>query len=418
MMMNLAIRSILNRKLTVSLTIIAIALSVTLLLAVEKIRTEAKTSFANTISGTDLIVGARSGSVQLLLYSVFRIGNASNNISWESYQDIASNKLVDWSIPISLGDSHRGFRVLGTTDAYFEHYRYASSYSLQFSKGQGFQDVFETVLGADVAQELGYVLGDEIVIAHGIGEVGITQHKDKPFKVSGILKKTGTPVDRTIHVSLQGIEAIHLGWRGGAPNRALKISQEQIRQLQLEPKAITAFMLGLNSKLGIFRLQREINEYRQEALLAILPGVALQELWGLMGVAEQALLTVSVFVVIAGLIGMLTMILSSLNERRREMAILRSVGARPAHIFSLMISEAGLLAIIGTTLGIVMLYILLFIFQPLLESHYGIHISITMLSQYQLGLLGIIILAGFMAGLLPAFYAYRNSLSDGMTIRV
>ncbi|MCG8325574.1 MAG: ABC transporter permease [Thiotrichales bacterium] len=418
MMLNLAMRSMLNRKVTVLLTVSAIAFSVTLLLAVEKIRNEAKESFANTISGTDLIVGARSGSVQLLLYSVFRIGNATNNISWESYQELTDQKQVAWSIPISLGDSHRGYRVLGTTDAYFEHFRYAKTKNLEFIQGQQFQDVFETVLGADVAEQLEYNLGDEIVIAHGIGNVGITQHKDRPFKVVGILKKTGTPVDRTVHVSLQGIEAIHLGWQGGVPMRGLKISKDQIRQLELEPKAITAFMLGLNSKISIFKIQREINEYEKEALLAILPGVALQELWGLMGVAEQALLIVSVFVVITGLIGMLTMILSSLNERRREMAILRSVGARPAHIFSLMISEAGVLAMLGAALGVIMLYALMLISQPFLESEYGIHITIGMLSQYDFGLLGIIVCAGFIVGLVPAIRAYRQSLSDGMTIRV
>ena len=418
MMLNLAMRSVWNRKTTALLTILAIALSVTLLLAVEKIRVEAKESFANTISGTDLIVGARSGSVQLLLYSVFRIGNATNNISWESYQEFANHKRVKWTIPISLGDSHRGYRVMGTTDAYFEHYRYAKTHALEFTQGRQFEDVFETVLGADVAAQLGYSLDEEIIIAHGIGKAGITKHKDRPFKIVGILKKTGTPVDRTVHVSLQGIEAMHLGWRGGAPMRGLKISQDQIRQLELKPKAITAFMVGLNSKISTFKVQREINEYKEEAMLAILPGVALQELWGLMSVAEQALLTISIFVVITGLIGMLTMILSSLNERRREMAILRSVGARPAHIFSLMMSESGLLATLGATLGVMMLYALLFIAQPILENEYGLHITISMLNQYDLTLLGIIAVSGFVVGLIPAIRAYRNSLADGMNIRI
>jgi len=415
---NLALRSMWNRKLTASLTVIAIALSVTLLLGVEKVRNEARSSFANTISGTDLIVGARSGSVQLLLYSVFRIGNATNNISWQSYQEFAEHPKVKWTIPISLGDSHRGYRVMGTTDAYFEHYRYAKTHALEFSQGRAFDDVFETVLGAEVAEALGYQLGHEVVISHGLGNVGITQHKDKPFHVVGILKKTGTPLDRTVHVSLQAIEAIHLGWRGGTPRPSLKISTDQIRQLELQPKAITAFMVGLTSKISTFTVQRAINEYEEEALLAILPGVALQELWSMMSIAEQALLVISVFVVITGLIGMLTMILSSLNERRREMAILRSVGARPIHIFGLLVSEAGLLAAIGVVVGVVLLYALLFVAQPILESQFGLHISITMLSNYDFSLLAIIIAAGFIVGLVPALRAYKYSLADGMTIRI
>lgn len=418
MMVNLAVKSMLNRKTTVLLTVLAIALSVTLLLAVEKIRNDTKENFANTISGTDLIVGARSGSIQLLLYSVFRIGNATNNISWESYQHFANHKRVAWTIPMSLGDSHRGFRVLGTTDSYFEHYHYSKTKKLKLSEGRSFAGVFETILGIDVATELGYALGDEIVLAHGIGTVGITQHKDRPFKIVGILQKTGTPIDRTVHISLAGMEAIHLGWRNGAAIPGLKIDTEQIRKLELQPKAITSFLVGLDSKIHTFKLQREINEYQAEAMLAILPGVALQELWGLMSTAEKALLMISIFVVITGLIGMLTMILSSLNERRREMAILRSVGARPSHIFGLMICEAGVLAIMGVVLGVVMLYLLLFIAQPLLLSQYGLHINISMLSQYDVLLLSIIVFAGFIVGLIPAVQAYRNSLADGMSIRV
>jgi putative ABC transport system permease protein len=119
----LALRSLGNRRLTAILTILSIGLSVALLLGVEKVRSGARESFANTISGTDLIVGARGGGVQLLLYSVFRIGNASNNITWKSFQDVAARPEVAWIVPLSLGDSHRGFRVLGTTRDYFERYR-------------------------------------------------------------------------------------------------------------------------------------------------------------------------------------------------------------------------------------------------------------------------------------------------------
>ena len=122
--LTLAIKSLINRRLTAGLTIFALAVSMMLVLGVEKVRTEAKASFANTISGTDLIVGARSGSIQLLLYSVFRIGNATNNISWNTYRHIATRPGVAWTVPLSLGDSHRGFRVLGTNGDYFRHYRY------------------------------------------------------------------------------------------------------------------------------------------------------------------------------------------------------------------------------------------------------------------------------------------------------
>jgi putative ABC transport system permease protein len=414
---SLALRSIYNRKFTAFLTIFAIAMSVTLLLGVEKIRVEARESFANTISGTDLIVGARSGSIQLLLYSVFRIGNATNNISWESYQDFAAHDKVEWTIPFALGDSHRGFRVLGTTTDYFEHFRFGRDRPLAFAGGTAFDDIYDAVLGAEVAAQLGYRIDQDIVLSHGIGDVSFADHGDKPFRVTGILEPTGTPVDRTVHVSLEGIEAMHIDWQSGARIPGLTVSAEEARQMDLTPKTITAFLLGVDSKLSIFALQRSINEYTEEPLLAILPGVALQELWDMMGVAETALLAISVFVVITGLIGMLTVILASLNERRREMAILRSVGARPVHIFGLLMNEAGIFALLGVLIGVVLLYVLMFIAQPLIETRFGLFISIDFLSARDLTILAIVVGAGFLTGLLPAYRAYRFSLADGMTIR-
>ena len=417
-LLRLTLKSMLNRLGTTLLTVAVIAISVVLLLGVEKVRTEARASFANTISGTDLIVGARSGGVQLLLYSVFRIGNATNNITWDSYQEVTSHPNVAWTVPISLGDSHRGFRVVGTSEAYFEHYRYGRKRSLSFAAGVPFGDIYDVVLGADVATALNYRLEDEVVIAHGTGEVSLLDHSDKPFKVVGILNKTGTPVDRSLHVPLEGIEAIHIDWSGGVPIPSQQLSAEEASARDLTPNAITAFLVGVKSKPGIFRLQRDINDYRREPLLAVLPGVALQELWGLMGVAERALLIVSGFVVLSGLVGMLSSILSSLNERRREMAILRSVGARPWHIFALLTSEALLFTLVGCLLGLALLYGALFFLRPWVEQVYGLFLSIAPPSRYDLTLLAFILGAGFMMGLVPAYRAYRNSLADGMTVRV
>ncbi|EJG1580834.1 TPA: ABC transporter permease [Vibrio parahaemolyticus] len=413
----LAWKSLMNRKATAVLTIMTVAISVILLLGVERIRTQAKDSFANTISGTDLIVGGRSGQVNLLLYSVFRIGNATNNIDWKSYQEFSQRRAVDWAIPISLGDSHKGFRVMGTNHSYFEHYKYGSKQPLTFSKGKEFNGLFETVLGSDVAKQLGYQIGSEIIIAHGISDVGFSRHDKLPFKVVGILAPTGTPVDKTVHVSLEAIEAIHVGWESGArlgPTPDAKVLQER----DFQPKQITAMLVGLKSRIQTFALQRQINNYPKEPLSAIMPGVALHELWGMMSVAEQALMAVSGFVVIAGLLGMLSSLLTSLQERRREMAILRAMGARPRHVFSLLISEASLLTAAGIVTGVLGLYAILALLQPLIQQHYGINLTLSTLSAYEWMLLSFVQCAGIVIGFIPAFRAYRQSLSDGMTIRI
>jgi len=414
----LAARSLWNRRGSALLTVFSIAVSVTLLVGVERVRTEARASFANTISGTDLIVGARSGDLNLLLYAVFRIGNATNNITWQTYQELAARREVAWTIPLSLGDSHRGFRVLGTSAAYYEHYRFAGDRTLQFAAGGPVADLFDAVVGADVAKQLGYTLGQEVVIAHGLGATSFMNHDDKPFVIRGILRKTGTPVDRTVHVSLEAIEAIHADWQSGTRLRGQEITADQVRQMDLTPKAITAVLVGLKSRAASFRLQRTINEYPAEPLSAIIPGVALQQLWDLVGVVEIALLAISGFVVLGGLLGMLTAIITSLNERRREMAILRSVGARPWHIFGLLVSEAGLLATAGVAVGFAALYLLLAGAAPWIEERFGIFVALRPPGAWDLTIAGVVIAAALVMGTIPAWRAYRNALSDGLTIRV
>ena len=407
-------KSINNRRSSALLTVFTVAISMLLLLGVERIRTQAKDSFANTISNTDLIVGARSGEVNLLLYSVFRIGNATNNIDWQSYQKLAGQADVKWSIPISLGDSHRGFRVMGTNTDYFKFYQYGNRQALQFDSGQPFAQLFDTVIGADVARKLGYSVGSKIIIAHGISDKSFTRHDNLPFKVVGILAPTGTPVDKTVHLSLAAIEALHSGWN---PAGNVGTSKNQ-HQPTFQPEQITAFMLGLKSKIKTFSVQRKINDYPTEPLTAIMPGVALHQLWSMMSIAEQALLAISGFVVVAGLLGMLSCLLTSLQERRREMAILRAMGARPGHIFALLVAEATLITAAGISLGVSFLYLLLAAIAPLINSRFGISIESASISTHELKLIVTVLLGGMLIGLIPAFRAYRQSLADGMTIRI
>jgi len=415
MIVRLAIASLFARALTVGMTVLAIALSVALFLGVEKVRTGAKASFADTISGTDLIVGARSGAVQLLLYSVFRIGNATNNVTWESYLDIAARSDVDWIVPISLGDSHRQFRVMGTTEAFFEHYKYRQGRSLAVTDGAIMSDLFDTVIGADVAATLGYQVGDPIIVAHGIAS--FTEHKDQPFRVSGILEKTGTPVDRTVIVSMEAIEAIHVDWQSGAQVPGQSTPVDVIREMDLTPKAVTAALVGVESPLQTFSLQRAINEYDEEPLLAILPGVALQELWGIVGIAETALLAVSVMVVVTALIGMMATIFSSLNERRREMAIFRAMGARPLTILGMLIFEAMVMAAVGALLGLGFLYVGLIIAQPILDSAFGLWLPIGAPTLREVYVMIGVVAAGVIVSFVPALRAYKMSVSDGMMVK-
>ncbi|MEP1207762.1 MAG: ABC transporter permease [Rhizobiaceae bacterium] len=417
--LRLALQSLRNRRLTALLTVLSISLSVVMLLGVEKIRTGAKSSFLNTIAGTDLIVGARAGDVQLLLYAVFRIGDATANITWDTVETIKARPEVKWVVPISLGDSHRGYRVMGTSSNYFDHYRYRRNRALEFESGQRFDDLFEAVVGSAVAEDLGYKVGSEIVVAHGAGRVSFgADHGDKPFRVSGILKPTGTPVDRTVHLEMKAIEAIHVGWEGGSAPRGDDIkSAEEVRQLDLNPKSATALMVGLKSRMMTFSLQRWVNGYKGEAISAILPGVAFAQLWQILGNVEIALLAISAVVVFTAFLGMVISVLGSLNERRREMAILRSVGARPAHIFGLLLSEAVTLVLAGICIGVLANFTILYFARGMIEDWTGLALDLNLLTVSEAQLMVAIFVGGVIASIVPALRAYRLSLSDGLTVR-
>jgi putative ABC transport system permease protein len=416
----LAWRSLMNRRVSALLTILAVALSVALFLGVEKARNAAKSGFDNTIKGTHLIVGAPTGQINLVLYSVFRMGNATAEISWGAYQDIASRDDVEWTIPISLGDSHRGYRVMGTTQGYFDHYKYGKMQNLSFAKGERFDDMFDAVLGAQVAEDLGYDLNTPLILTHGLGQGGISDHDNRPFRVVGILRPTGTPLDRTIHIPLEGITAIHVGWETGTRNPlADGITEETIRTFDLTPKTVTAVFVGLkNSGRSILRTRRDINTNKSEPLLAIIPSEALSELWEVMGAAERILLAISAFVIAVGLVSILTSILTSLNERRREMSILRAVGARPYHVFALLVIEATVLGLIGAICGAILIQVIFAVAAPILSAQYGIALLGTGPSLTDLYTIGAVTFAALLLGILPALTAMRRSLSDGLTVKV
>lgn len=413
----IAFKSARFRRTSLLLTVFSIAISVALLLGVDMIRKEAQKSFLSTVSQTDLIVGARSGPTNLLLYSVFRIGNPTNNVTWETYETLAAMDEVAWTVPISLGDSHRGFRVMGTTTDYFRHYQYGNKRPLVIGAGRQFDDVYEAVLGADVARDLDYAIGDEIVIAHGLVSADFNLHDDKPFTVTGILDKTGTPVDRTVHVTLEGIEAIHVDWSDGARS-ALRVDAEQALKFNLEPTAITAFMMGLENKATTFRVQRQINDYRAEPMSAIIPGATLSEFWRTIATVEQVLFVISGFVLVAGLLGMLTTILSTLNERRREIAVLRAIGARAVHVVMLIVLETLFVVVAGCVLGVTMLYGLMALGRPIVAQRFGVDLGFSWLDSTQMLILAAVIIGAVLVGLIPGFVAYRRSIRDGLALKV
>lgn len=417
-LLTLALKSLANRGFSVGLTVLSIVLSVSLFLGVENIRSSVRDSFNSTISDTDLIVGARGGAINLLLYSVFRLGDPTANIGWDSYQLIATAPGVAWTVPISLGDSHRGYRVVGTNTAYFDHYRYGRSRPLEMTEGREFERVHETVLGAEVARRLDYGLGGYIRLSHGIGDVSFAEHSGHDFEIVGILEPTGTPVDRSVHVSLESIEAIHVGWESGAPPSAGAQDRDDSDPEALVPDSITAVLVGADSPIRVLGLQRQINTYRGEALSAVMPGVALSQLWQVIGAGETAFKAISLLVVVVGMTGILTALSSGLNERRREMAVLRATGARPVDIFVLLVLEAASIAAAGALIGIAVTWVALGLVVRGVAARYGLDLGGIGPGLTELFVLIAVTLAGAALGAWPAWRAQRNALADGLSIRL
>ncbi len=412
-LLRLAIKSLRSRALATTLTIFSIGLSVTLMVGVDRLRGAAQEGFSGTISRTDLIVGARGGGLPLLLSSVFHIGNASNNISWESYQHFAHHPAVAWTIPISMGDSHHGYRVIATDDNFYKHYIYRRDHSLHFAEGHAPEGLFEVALGADVATRLGYQLGQQVVLAHGIEERSVLNHANTPFTIVGILDQTATPVDRALYITLLGEEAMHYGWSDGTPP-AIGETVPQLDPSRLKVDQITAFLLGAKSRVSTLYLQREINTDKAEPLTAIIPAYTLQELWSLLDYADTALSLVSAAVLVVGLLAMLIALYATLNERRREIAILRAVGLHVRQIFILFLFESTLVAAAGTLLGIAAVYVLLFALRGTIENHFGLPVALVGLSKRVELYAAATIVSAAVLGSIPAARAYRNSLVDGL----
>ena len=306
--------------------------------------------------------------------------------------------------------------MIGTETVFFKHFRFGDQQPLMFAEGKPFDDLYDAVIGANVAKKLGYGIGEKMVLSHGTSTFGSPQHGDKPFVVTGILEPTGTPVDNSIQVSLKAIEAIHIDWKNGSRS-LLKISAKQTRKLKLEPKQITAMMVGLKNPIYTFKMQRTINQWRSEPLLAILPGSTLAQLWQSIGMFENILLAIAAMVLVSALIGMLITLLSTLNERRREMAIFRALGMHSWDIIKLFAIEAALIMSSASALGLLGLYSLLAISLPFIANHYGLHLDFALLDSEQIMLLSGTFVLALILSLLPGWLAYRQSLADGLTVK-
>lgn len=425
--LGLAWHSLLHRKETVLLTLSSLILSIFLLLSVDQLRRAAKEGFTQTISQTDLIVGARTGPTNLVLSTVFNQGTFTNNIKAKTYQKWKNHPQIEWTIPLVLGDGHKGFRVVGTTEDFYRHYRYQGQQSLQLQSGVWNQSPKDVVIGYEVAKKLHYTLGTSVIIEHGVTrDVGMLHHDDFPFHVVGVLQPTGTIMDQSLFVSLLSLEAIHHQSQKSPLNeqssKAIHDHDEdegadiEIHQ-HVGVDELTAFFMKLKNRIDILNIQREINNETSEPLSAVIPSVVVNDIWHMLSYVENTLRILGFCILLVSLFSMLSMLLATLNERRREMAILRSLGAGPSQLAGLLVLESSLLTVLAVTIGISLQNGILFYFQDWLKIHFGIFISPFEFRGEELFVMSLILVLGLVVGLIPALRVYRASLKEGLIVK-
>jgi len=415
-MFKLLFKSIRSRILPVSLVTITLMASMVLLLSIERIQKATEEGFNQSISGVDAIIGPRSSSLELVLYTVFHIGRPTNNITMQTVDDIKQRKDIDWLVPIALGDSHKGFRVIATEKNYFQHIKYAGDKPLSMSSGSAFNQISETVIGADVAKKLNYKIGSSLQISHGSGESIGMKHDDFSFKVSGILNKTGTPIDQAIFVDLKGYELVHIGWQSGKKLFSLdRFDMSSITNDELTPKTITAAFVGLKSKLTLFKFTKNIQKYSDEAISAVVPGIALSQLWSVIGLVDKGFELLSWIIIVISLIAMVTLIISSIENRKREMTIYRANGASAFFLSKLVVFEALLIGITAIIGAIVFVTIVSYLATDQINVALGITPKFEWVSLEEIKIFGIILLAGVLSSLVPAIMVFRKNIHHGLS---
>ena len=240
-------------------------------------------------------------------------------------------------------------------------------------------------------------------------------HENLGFKVSGILKPTGTPIDNAVYVSLAGIEAMHTGWIGN--QKVIDVSLEQIMEKELRPKTISAIFLSLNNRTQIFQFQRDVINYKEEAISSVMPGITLSRLWMLTGNVDKAFKIITFFIIIIALLGMIAMTIAGLSSRRREMAILRSVGASPVNIVSLLLVESIIISIVSCIVGYILMVVIFSLGKDYLQNNYGIFIDSFSIKNYDLQIVITIVFAALIATIVPAIQIYKNTVRDGLSVK-
>ncbi len=407
-------RSLRQHALSSLVTIISVALAAGLLMSVFSIKQQTHNAFTSGATGFDAVLGARGSQLQLVLNSVFHLETSPGNIPYSSYLAIKRDPRVRWAIPYAVGDNYKGYRVVGTTGEFFREYTFGRQRKLEFENdGRMFREEYgEAVIGSMVAQKTDLKYGSTFNTYHGLTYDASAQHSTE-FVVTGVLKPTGTPIDRVIWIPLEG----YYRMAGHEPR-----DRRTGRIIEIKPgvaipdeyKEVSAVMLKLRSGGSGASLDVEMNRQGTIRTLAWPIGKVMADLFYKIAWANQVLEFVAYLVAIVAGAAILASIYNTMNERRREFAILRALGAKRSVVFTAIVAESATIAALGSLLGYVVYAVLLGVAASIVRAKAGVVLDVTAYHDaLRLTPVGMTLL-GALVGIVPAWKAYATDVATNL----
>jgi len=408
-------KSLLQHKLSTVITVLSVALAAALVMSVFSIRDQAESAFTGGPAGFDAVLGARGSQLQLVLNTVFHLETSPGNIPWSEYKSLSKNENVELAVPYALGDNYKGYRLVGTTPELFDKFEYTKGKTFEFQKGGKVfdPDRREAVVGSYVAQKTGLKKGSLFNAYHGLYFNKNSRHKDK-YEVTGVLKPTNSPSDRVIWVPINQFYMTKghvLRGTGKEYDAHVHHDPDDIPDVH---KEISAVMLKFKNPASGFKLASSINREGKDATLAWPIGTVLAELFEKIGWVTKILTLVAYIVIAVAAGSILASIYNTMNERRREFAILRALGAKKGTVFSSVVFEAVTISFIGTIIGFIFYLILITFASVIIRKQTGVVLDVLYFHPVLIITPVVMILLGALAGIIPAYKAYKTEVASSL----
>lgn len=397
-----------QRSLSSLLTIFSIMLGVALVISIVLLRQESEEAFNQTATGYELIIGPKGSSLQLTLNTVYQIGVPIQNMPLSVYELLKNDKRVKLAIPYVLGDNFKNFRLIGTVPEIITEFEYKKGFKYKISQGEIFENDLEAVIGSETSERTGLKVGDTFNGSHGVDSYeGAESHDEFRFKVTGILEKTFTPVDHVIFVTMNSIWKIHHHETENGMDTSDSLKSEN---------TVTSVLLKLKNPVYFDLVRRQINDNRYEGInaQAVLPVFEIKQLFDIIGNINSILLVIAYLVIFVAAISILVSLYNSMNERKRDIAIMRSLGATKFTILKIIVMEGALISFTGAMSGVLLGHFVIYIMRNKISDLAGINISGTAFNIFELYILAGTIILGTFVSVIPALKAYNTDVAKNL----